>query len=119
MNDRGRFADVVSANVYAWLAYRLMRALRDVSPALTRQTLQDLGEELEGGEFAEWAWEYACTSGYDPDAWVEQSRAARAARAAGTSKNELGPAEPDRLGGAPDQGSAQGEAAEARTDTDV
>jgi hypothetical protein len=91
--DHARFAEVVNANIYAWIGYRLLRALRDVSPGLTRQTLHDLDEELQGGEFAEWAWSYAEEAGHEPEKWVAEYRAARNARTAEAAAASAEPAE--------------------------
>lgn len=66
-----RWYDLLNANIYAWIGYRLLRALNGASPALTQKTLRDIDEELEGGEFAEWAWQYAEEAGYDPQKWVD------------------------------------------------
>lgn len=80
--DDPRFHDLVNTHVYAWSTYRLMRALTVVAPAFTEKTLAELDDELQGGEFTELAWDYAQEAGHDPDAWIAEYHAAKAARAA-------------------------------------
>jgi hypothetical protein len=80
--DDPRWYDVLNTHIYAWMGVRLLRALSDVSPRLTEKVLRDLDEELEGGEFGEWAWQYAQEAGHDPDKWCDDNAKRRAERAA-------------------------------------
>lgn len=87
-----RWRDVLNTNIYAWIGVRLLRALTNASPGLTEKTLRDLDEELEGGEFSEWAWQYAQEAGHDPEKWAAEHAEHRAAKAA-EAKAAEGPAD--------------------------
>jgi hypothetical protein len=85
------FHRTIDASCAAMAAYRLMQALRTADPRLAEKTLADLHEELEGGEYSEWAWEYAQDAGHNPDEWVKQHQEWRTkilAKAAASENDE-------------------------------
>lgn len=69
------------ASVNAWVGFRLLRALQDIDPQRAEQITAELTGELDAGDFAETAWEYATEAGHDPEKWVDEHQARRKARA--------------------------------------
>lgn len=62
----------IDASCAAMAAYRLMVALKTADPRFAEKVLAELDGELEGGEYAEFAWEYAQDAGHNPEEWVKQ-----------------------------------------------
>lgn len=90
--DPGAIASYAIAGVNAWSAYRFLNALHTADPRLAAQTVAELGEELEAGDFSENAWDIAIKAGHDPVAWrndyeahLAKLAAKRAAEAAPTA----------------------------------
>lgn len=69
------------SGAHAWMAYRLLQVLQVIDPRTTRIALGDLLGELDGGEFAETAYDAAEKLGHDPDQWIADYKAACARRA--------------------------------------
>ncbi|MGW6741722.1 hypothetical protein ACWGDX_13505 [Streptomyces sp. NPDC055025] len=87
--DPGAVASYAIAGVNAWSAYRLLNALHTADPRLAAQTVAELAEELDAGDFSETAWDIAEKAGHDPQKWhddyeahVKKLAAKRAADAA-------------------------------------
>ncbi|MGW1102772.1 DNA polymerase III subunit beta family protein [Streptomyces sp. NPDC002540] len=67
--DPGAIASFALAGVHAWSAYRLLNALHQADPRLAAQTVAELSDELDAGDFSESAWDIAIKAGHDPVAW--------------------------------------------------
>ncbi|MDX3588550.1 DNA polymerase III subunit beta family protein [Streptomyces europaeiscabiei] len=65
----------VHSGIYAWSAYRILRALKKADPDLAETTVRDLNEQLDSGEIGEWAWDEARAVGHDPKAWQDKYNA--------------------------------------------
>ncbi|MDQ0792053.1 hypothetical protein [Streptomyces sp. B1I3] len=74
-DDPGATASYALAGVNAWTAYRLLDALHKADPRLAAQTVAELGDELEAGDFSENAWDIAAKAGHDPQAWSDDYEA--------------------------------------------
>lgn len=68
-DEPGAVASYATAGVNAWSAYRFLAALHQADPRLAVQTVADLAEELDAGDFSESAWEIAAKAGHDPQKW--------------------------------------------------
>ncbi|MEU2674790.1 hypothetical protein ABZ622_39370 [Streptomyces sp. NPDC007164] len=73
--DPGAIASFALAGVNSWSAYRFLNALHQADPRLAAQTVADLAEELEAGDFSESAWDIAIKAGHDPVAWRDDYEA--------------------------------------------
>jgi hypothetical protein len=73
--DPSAMASYATAGVNAWSAYRFLAALHQADPRLAAQTVAALGEELDGGDFSEIAWDIAEKAGHDPQAWSDDYKA--------------------------------------------
>lgn len=74
-DDPGARASFALAGVKAWSAYRFLDALHKADPRLAAQTVAELGEELDAGDFSEAAWEIAAKAGHDPQKWSDDYEA--------------------------------------------
>lgn len=68
-NDPATLAAYALAGGRAWIAYRLLKAMKKADPKLLRETLADTDEQLESGEIGEWAWDEAEKAGHNPQEW--------------------------------------------------
>ncbi|MFF3128559.1 hypothetical protein ACFVRD_41255 [Streptomyces sp. NPDC057908] len=73
--DPGAMASYALAGVNAWSAYRFLAALHQADPRLAAQTVAELGEELDAGDFSESAWDIAKAAGHDPQKWSDDYEA--------------------------------------------
>ncbi|MFB7548543.1 hypothetical protein [Streptomyces sp. NPDC056154] len=73
--DAGAIASYATAGVNAWSAYRFLAALHQVDPRLAAQTVAEVGEELDAGDFSETAWDIAKAAGRDPQKWSDDYEA--------------------------------------------
>ncbi|WP_326768807.1 hypothetical protein OG978_33565 [Streptomyces sp. NBC_01591] len=73
--DAGAIASYATAGVNAWSAYRFLAALHQADPRLAAQTVAELGEELDAGDFGENAWDIAKAAGHDPQKWSDDYEA--------------------------------------------
>jgi hypothetical protein len=67
--DTGALTAYSLAGVHAWMAFRLMVALRQADPGLLHTTLTDLQRQLDDGAIGEFAWDAAASAGHDPEQW--------------------------------------------------
>ncbi|MGY0062767.1 DNA polymerase III subunit beta family protein [Streptomyces sp. LZ34] len=74
-SDPGALAAYALAGCRAWIAYRLLKAMKKADPKLLRETLADTDEQLESGEIGEWAWDEAEKAGHDPQKWHDDYEA--------------------------------------------
>lgn len=74
-DDPGACASFALAGVKAWSAYRFLDALHKADPRLAAQTVAELGEELDAGDFSQDAWEIAAKAGHDPQKWSDDYEA--------------------------------------------
>lgn len=74
-DEPGAVASYAAAGVNAWSAYRFLAALHQADPRLAAQTVADLAEELDAGDFSESAWEIAAKAGHDPQKWSDDYEA--------------------------------------------
>ncbi|MEV4970623.1 hypothetical protein [Streptomyces scopuliridis] len=73
--DAGAIASYATAGVNAWSAYRFLAALHQADPRLAAQTVAELSEELDAGDFSESAWDIAKAAGHDPQKWSDDYEA--------------------------------------------
>ncbi|MEU4502609.1 hypothetical protein [Streptomyces sp. NPDC024089] len=73
--DPGAMASYATAGVNAWSAYRFLAALHQADPRLAAQTVAELAEELDAGDFSENAWDIAKAAGHDPQKWSDDYEA--------------------------------------------
>ncbi|MFF3094216.1 hypothetical protein [Streptomyces cyaneofuscatus] len=73
--DPGAMASFALAGVNSWSAYRFLNALHQADPRLAAQTVAELAEELDAGDFSETAWEIAEKAGHDPQKWSDDYEA--------------------------------------------
>ncbi|MEU0831244.1 hypothetical protein [Streptomyces sp. NPDC005969] len=73
--EPGAMASFAIAGVNAWSAYRFLAALHKADPRLATQTVADLAEELDAGDFSETAWDIAEAAGHDPQKWADDYEA--------------------------------------------
>ncbi|MFH8867096.1 hypothetical protein [Streptomyces griseus] len=69
--DPGAMASFALAGVNSWSAYRFLNALHKADPRLAAQTVAELAEELDAGDFSETAWDIAEKAGHDPQKWSD------------------------------------------------
>ncbi|MDX3328840.1 hypothetical protein PV405_29970 [Streptomyces sp. ME02-6979-3A] len=74
-DEPGAVASYATAGVNAWSAYRFLAALHQADPRLAAQTVDELAEELDAGDFSESAWEIAAKAGHDPQKWSDDYEA--------------------------------------------
>ncbi|MEV7492247.1 hypothetical protein AB0O08_16015 [Streptomyces anulatus] len=73
--DPGAMASFALAGVNSWSAYRFLDALHKADPRLAAQTVAELAEELDAGDFSETAWAIAEKAGHDPQKWSDDYEA--------------------------------------------
>ncbi|WP_329616409.1 hypothetical protein OG244_28180 [Streptomyces brevispora] len=73
--DPGAMASFALAGVNSWSAYRFLDALHKADPRLAAQTVAELAEELDAGDYSETAWEIAEKAGHDPQKWSDDYEA--------------------------------------------
>ncbi|NUP53404.1 MAG: hypothetical protein HOW97_39695 [Catenulispora sp.] len=74
------------AGSHAWIAHRLLQVLRVIDPRTTELALADIADELDGGDFAETAFDEAEQLGHDPQAWIDTYIEGRRKRAEATAE---------------------------------
>lgn len=80
-SDPHLLATYAIASSNSWTAYRLLMELQELNPSRTAKILGKINADLDAGDFSETAWEYATEAGHDPQKWVEEHLAKRAALA--------------------------------------
>ena len=70
--DREAWHAHIAAGVADWRAYRYLDALYQVDPRAAQEVVTDTAEQLDDGDFGEWAWDVAEKAGHKPKEWKEE-----------------------------------------------
>ena len=78
--DREAWHAHIRAGVADLAAYRYLDALYQVDPRAAQEVVTDTADQLNDGDFGEWAWDAAEEAGHKPREWKEERERAVAKR---------------------------------------